>query len=87
MKIFKNPKDAIGYKIQYHTWQKPYFKLERVDTLNHKVIGTYVDRNGNETKTSYNLCKGITKGEKHHDYWHIIDYQKFELLPDELFEI
>ncbi len=86
MKVFKHPKDAIGYNIQYHTWEKPYFKLERVDMLKNKLYGIYVSRNGDETRTSYNLCKGITKGEKYHDYWHCMNYTTFKL-DDGLFEI
>jgi hypothetical protein len=87
MKIFKDPRDAIGYKIQYYTWETVYFRLEGIDKYDNKVIGTYVNKQGKEERTTYNLCKGITKGEKHYDYWHIIDYKNFGSLPDELFEI
>jgi hypothetical protein len=86
MKIFKDPKDAVGYNIQYYTWEKPYFKLERVDMFKNKVYGIYVNKDGKEVRTSYNLCKGITKGEKFNDYWSCMNYNTFKL-DDELFEI
>jgi hypothetical protein len=86
MSIFKHPAEAIGYNIQYHTWEKPFFKLERVDMSKNKLYGVYVNKNGDNVKTSYNLCRGITKGEKLYDYWHCLNYNEFKL-DDELFEI
>ncbi len=84
----KNPHEAVGHKIRYYSWDTSYMIVERVDSMNQKIYGTLVTEKGRSNKnTKYNLCKGITTGRKEYDYWYIIDYQTFDLLPDELFEI
>jgi hypothetical protein len=83
--ILKDPKKATGHKIRYFTWKKRYMIVESIS--GEYIFGILVDKNGNRTKTKYNLCEGITTGKQLNEYWHIIDYKQFDSLPDELFEI
>ena len=86
--ILENPKEAVGHKVRYYSWEKSYMIVEGVDSINRKIYGTMVTEKGSINKgIKYNLCKGITTGEKIYDYWCLVDYQYFGKLPDELFEI
>jgi hypothetical protein len=84
---FMDAEDAVGQKVAYYSWDQAHILVDRICTRKKKIYGTLYNINGEHTNTSYNLCKGITKGKKLFDSWYIVDYKTFNLLPDELFEI
>lgn len=85
---FIDAKDAVGQKIRYYSWtDSTYILVDRICTRRKKIYGTLTNLEGEHKNTSYNLCRGITKGKSLYDSWHIVGYKEFNLLPDELFEI
>jgi len=88
--VLKNPREAVGCKIQWYSWVNTYLELEDVDLKRNYVLGTQVTNVGPKDVRKaerYNLCSGISIDEKIPDHWHIIEPFKSYRIEDELFEI
>lgn len=92
MTTLMDPKDAIGRKIRWSTWNDgSYFILNVIDGRNlHGTLYTKYDEPG---RNRFVIGKGIklkTDGYKEVSYWYLLEELKiFKLskLDDDLFEI
>lgn len=88
----KNPKEAIGHKIRWHSWDPScYLVLEKID--GRELRGKFFNGRTMQHKTNFVLSKGIrtiTTDYLEVSWWYLIeelitpDYYK---LDDRLFEI
>jgi hypothetical protein len=93
MTTLMNPKDAIGHKIRWNTWEDgSYFILDNINGRN--LYGSlYTKYDGLTHKDKFVIGKGIklmTSGHKETSYWYLLEELKiFKLskLEDSLFEI
>lgn len=93
MTTLMDPRDAIGHKIRWNSWNdNSYFILENVN--GRDLSGTlYTEYDGLSHRDKFVIGKGIrlmTSGHKKESYWYLIEKLKvFKLskFEDELFEI
>jgi hypothetical protein len=92
MKTLMDPRDAIGHKIKWHSWDdREYFILESVN--DRYLKGILFTKYDSSHKNKFVLGKGIklmTKGEKENGHWYLLEELKiFKIskLDDKLFEI
>jgi len=93
MTTLMDPKDAIGHKIRWNSWEDgSYFILKKIDGKN--LYGTlYTKYDGESHRDKFVMGKGIrlmTKDYKEVSYWYLLEELKiFKLskFDDKLFEI
>ncbi|MHA2181818.1 MAG: hypothetical protein ACXAAH_10375 [Promethearchaeota archaeon] len=91
--VLENPKDAIGHKIAWNSWEDgDYFLLKEVNGK-HLSGQLYTRYDGLSHRDKFVIGSGIkymTKEPRKDSYWYLLEELKiFKIskLDDELFEI